>query len=73
MNFFISTQVYASAERKKKMNPEGQIWIVQVYLEVSNIKMIVYLRAVLKELKKMRIKLERISGEITRQRKKKQR
>lgn len=26
---------------KKKMNPEGQIWIVQVYLEVSNIKMIV--------------------------------
>ena len=42
MNFFISTQVYASLQReKKKLNPEGQIWIVQVYLEVSNIKMIV--------------------------------
>lgn len=37
----INSSICISAERKKKMNPEGQIWIVQVYLEVSNIKMIV--------------------------------
>lgn len=41
VNFFISTQVYASLQKEKKLNPEGQIWIVQVYLEVSNRKMIV--------------------------------
>lgn len=36
----IIPSICISAERKK-LNPKGQIWIVQVDLEVSNIKMIV--------------------------------
>lgn len=41
MNVLISSQAYAiSAERKNKLNPKDQAWIVQVYLEASKIKMI---------------------------------
>lgn len=40
MNFLISSHAYAiSAERKNKLNPKEQPWIVQVYLEASKIKM----------------------------------
>lgn len=40
INYLISSQAYAiSAERKNKLNPKEQAWIVQVYLEASKIKM----------------------------------
>lgn len=53
MNVFISSQTYSiSAERKNKLNPKEQAWIVQVYIEASKIKMILSLRVELNDTKK---------------------
>lgn len=70
MNVLISSQAYAiSAERKNKLNPKEQAWIVQVYIETSKIKMILSLRVELNDTKKMRVKLKSISGESKRREK----